>query len=265
MSAELIAFLSIAGFLFAIGTWLVWRALRSPAGWEVWFLYGVCRLYCGLWLRWTAKGKNRIPRDSAAIVVSNHTSPVDPMILWNNHDSNWRDGKIRVPGFMMAREYYETPGLVGWISRTMKSIPVARDGRDMTAVKAALRKLKDGELLGVFPEGGINETPERLRKCSTGVAFIALKSKAPVLPVFIHNSPRGSTMINSFYTPAKSGVTYGEPIDLSKWYDLKPSQDVLAEVTDHIMHRLAALGGVGYDALLDSDEAAVLPMEQETA
>ncbi len=73
----------------------------------------------------------------------------------NNH-LGARPRRCRVIGFLMAREYYEIPGLT-WIGRAMQCIAVNREGKDMRPAREALERLRRGDLIGVFPEGGINE------------------------------------------------------------------------------------------------------------
>ena len=121
--------------------------------------------------------------------------------------------------------------------------PVDRDGRDMGPAKVALRRIKAGSLVGVFPEGRIN-TGEGLLPASPGIAWLAVRSRAPVYPAFIHDAPQGTSMVNSFLKRSKSYVTYGEPIDLSDYYHRKPTPAMLDEVTDLLMSRLGELGGV---------------------
>ena len=153
-------------------------------------------------------------------------------------------GRREIIGFMMAREYYEVKFL-HWIAVAMQSIPVQRNGKDLAPTRAALRRLKDGKLLGVFPEGGINRERD-LKAGNPGMAWLAVRSQVPVYPVYIHNSPGGETMIDPFYNFGPVSVYYGDPIDLSAYYDRKPTQEVLQEVTDIMMARIAELGGVGY-------------------
>ncbi len=145
----------------------------------------------------------------------------------------------------MAKEYYDKPGVIGWISRAMKSIPVERDGRDMAPTREALRRLERGDLIGIFPEGGIN-TGDGLRAANPGIAFLALKANVPIIPVYIHGAPQTGNMTAPFYTPSRIRVTYGTPIDLSPWQGQKKSQELLKALTDTLMHRLADLGGVTY-------------------
>ncbi len=235
--------------LVAILAIIIARSIRvSGQGWGVWLCYQVAKAHAFIFARWMARNPCTIPEHGAAIIVSNHTSPVDPSLLWIRHFSGFRKKQLRVIGFMMAREYYDRRDIVGWACRTMQAIPVERAGRDMGPVKNALVRLEEGKLLGLFPEGRINDqTPdERLLAGGTGVAWLALKSRVPVLPVFIHNAPRGRTMVSSFFVCSRTSLTYGKPVDLSEWYDRKLTRNTLAEATDRIMESLAALGQLAH-------------------
>jgi 1-acyl-sn-glycerol-3-phosphate acyltransferase len=127
----------------------------------------------------------------------------------------------------------------------MQVIPVDRDGRDMGPVKEALRRLRGGRLVGIFPEGRINDRcgASELLAGNPGMAWLALHSRAPVCPVFIHDAPQGANMVAPFHTFARVRLVYGEPIDLSGFYGRRITQDLLQEVTGELMRRLAELGG----------------------
>jgi 1-acyl-sn-glycerol-3-phosphate acyltransferase len=242
-------FFALAASLFAILI-AFWRARTCAAGWRAWLCYQILRFHRLFFSRVRQNNACTIPEHGPAIIVSNHTSPVDPTLVWYRHYSEFRQPRLRVIGFMMAKEYYGLP-VIGWICRAMESIPIARAGRDMGPVREALRRLENGHLLGLFPEGGINiEAPDsQLRKAGTGIAWLSLKSRAPVIPVFIHNAPRSKSMVLSFLVRAKSRLTYGPAIDLSRWnsaHNEKQSQATLCEVTDHIMKTLADLGGIRF-------------------
>lgn len=232
----------------AIAVGLVLRSVRRCRdGWRVWLLFLVNRLYVAFLFRWRANGRCPYPENGGAILLSNHRSPLDPMLAWMNSHLRFEEParSVRVIGYLMAREYYERPGLVGWISRAMQSIPVDRDGRDMGPTREAIRRLERGDLIGIFPEGGIN-TGEGLRAANPGIAFLALKAGVPIIPVYIHGAPQGENMIEPFYTPSRVSVTYGTPIDLSPWQGQRKSQELLQALTDELMRKLADLGGVRY-------------------
>lgn len=246
MDSELAAILTLLLYLsVAIG--LVIRSIRRcEDGWRVWFLYIVDRLYVPLMFRCrTTNRPSPIPSEGGALILANHRSPADPLFIWLNH--NFRNGprNIRAIGFMAAAEYCNKPG-IKWLSDTMGNIKVNRDGQDAAQTREAIRKLKDGQLLGIFPEGRINYGTDLLPP-NPGIAFLALKSKVPVIPVFIHDAPQcGDDLVAPFLTPSRTRVTYGKPIDLSAYYDKRSSPELLIEVVNYIWSHVAELGGVGY-------------------
>ncbi|MFN9720746.1 MAG: lysophospholipid acyltransferase family protein, partial [Planctomycetota bacterium] len=147
-------FFTSAVFLLFFGAF--WQATTCPAGWRAWICYQLLRFHRFFFSRVTQNNRSTIPEHGPAIIVSNHTSPVDPSLIWYRHFSEFKRPRIRVIGFMMAKEYYKLRGPVGWICRAMESIPVERSGRDMAPIREALRRLADGHLLGLFPEGRLN-------------------------------------------------------------------------------------------------------------
>lgn len=229
--ALLILFLlGLAGAALWVG--VLYRGLNGPA---IAFFEGLNRIYVKIWFRWSSNGPAPLPEHGGAIIVANHTSPLDPHAL--------QCGTDRLIVFLVAREYYEVRAFKE-IFRLLRYIPVNRTGRDIAATKAALRALEHGEVLGIFPEGRINPTGEGLLDPQQGVAMIALRRRVPVIPAFIVGTPRGATMVRSFFQRSKIRVTYGQPIDLSKFYGREKDREVLAEVSGLFMSALAQLGDV---------------------
>lgn len=272
MEPEVSAILALAAYI-SVGISLVVRSiLRCRDGWGVWLLYFIQRLYSGLIFRWrSTNGPCPLPAQGGGLVVANHRSPIDPMMIWTNHHFRGSvadtSREIRVAGFLTASEYCNVRGL-RWLVRTMRSIPVDRNGQDMAPTREALRRLRNGELVGLFPEGGIN-WGKRLRSANTGVAFLALKGKVKVYPVYIHDAPQPRTsMSEPFTSRCRVRVTYGNPIDLSEFHGQKLTPELLNTVTDLIMSRLAKTGGVDYTPVgMEDEEGAdrrvVLNAEQE--
>lgn len=243
---------------------IVWQAWCCHSGPMIWWLYVAERLTCGLlWkvrLR-AADGRTArcpFPVDSAALIVGNHRSPVDPIVLWQNHHLASARRIIRPIGFLMAREYYEKPAL-NWFFKAMQAIPVTRDVQDTGAVRQAIHRLKAGELVGIFPEGGINDGPPGIRAANPGVAFLALNTDAPVYPVYIEAAPTADSMVRAFFTPSRVRLIYGEPIFLTDYREQKKSQELLREVTDVIMNSVARLGQVPYAGTALADQPSQLP------
>src|SRR5207249_2405149 len=116
-------------------------------------LHAIDVCFARIYHRLTIHSPCKLPRDGPAIVVCNHTSGLDPILI--------QSACPRLITWMMAREWYEMRGL-NWVFKTVGAIPVDRSGRDLTATRAALRALEAGQILGVFPEGRIESTRELL-------------------------------------------------------------------------------------------------------
>jgi 1-acyl-sn-glycerol-3-phosphate acyltransferase len=216
--------------------WHLWHRMQNaPYGPLVGFLLGLDRVYCRLWCRLTTSGPSPIPDEGAAIVIANHTSPLDPLVL--------QAGTPRPIGFFFAREYYDFLGLRR-VWRRLGCIPVNRTGYDAAATKAGVRRLSEGELVGVFPEGRMNLDGSGLLPGRYGAAMLALRARVPVVPAVISGAPLGHTMIRPYFVPCRIHVKYGEPIDLRSYYRRPIDRQLLSEVTTLMMRELARLGGM---------------------
>lgn len=169
-----------------------------------------------------------LPREGPAILISNHTSALDPLLI--------QSVCSRLIVWMVAKEYYDLPGL-HWIFRLIEAIPVERAGRDIAATRAALRALSEGRVLGVFPEGRI-ESSRRLLPFQTGVSLMAMKTGVPVYPVHLDGTQRQSTMMRAFLQAQTARVAFGEPLQL----DGKFSSKDLAGATLALQSAVQSLG-----------------------
>lgn len=257
MDSELSAQLTLAAYaavsLFVIG----WQVVRCDIGWQAWMLHCVQRVYSGMRYHWRSNRRCPFPQTGGALIIANHRSPIDPMMVWTNSHLTGPKPKFRVISFLMAREYYDNRSL-NWMFRALQSIPVERGGNDTGPVREALRRLKQGQLVGVFPEGRIN-LGDGLLDASPGIAWLALKANVPVFPVFIHGAPQGDRMVEPFLKLARVRVTYGDAIDLSAYQGRRTSQELLKQVTDLLMQRLAELGGI---ACPGPDTPETVPFDQ---
>lgn len=230
-------------FQACLAIYLLFRSCsRFGRGLEAWILFAVARIYCGLLFHWRSVGKSPFSAPGAAIVYANHSSPVDPILLWMNNHLGTDHRQPRIISFLTASQYCRIRG-IAWICRAMRCIPVDREGQDMKPIRDALRVLKDGGLIGVFPEGHLNRSRDLLPG-HPGIAWLALKSGAPVFPVYIRNAPRANNMVTPFCTPARVEVCYGEAIDTTPYRERRLTHQVLEEFADRMMQELAILGGV---------------------
>ncbi|HVR74012.1 MAG TPA: lysophospholipid acyltransferase family protein, partial [Planctomycetota bacterium] len=148
-------------------------------------------------LRRVPRGVDPVPPTGPAILVANHRSGLDPVIM----------GIVtrRRVRFLMAREYYEAVGL-RWMFRALGCIPVNRDGNDLGATKAAMTALRASQVIGIFPQGGIREAGASLEGKS-GAALLALRTGAPVVPIFIEGTPTLESVLLASMRPSLTRVT----------------------------------------------------------
>ncbi|MFN4242695.1 MAG: lysophospholipid acyltransferase family protein [Tepidisphaerales bacterium] len=149
-------------------------------------------------------GDARLPASGPAIIASNHTSALDPLII--------QTLTPRLIRWMCAREYTQIPGTAPFW-RAAEVIPVRRDGRDAAALRAALRVLDRGQLLGVFPEGRLQPTRELL-PLQPGVALLVRQRPVPVVPVWIDGIQRRQPLLQSLLLPQDATVCVGPPLSL---------------------------------------------------
>jgi len=115
-----------------------------------------------------------LPEKGGCLVVCNHVSGLDPLLMIAAMKRPLR--------FMIAREEYERFGLQ-WLFRGVGCIPVERKGRPEQALREALRSLRDGEVVALFPHGRIHLDSDPPRKLKGGVAWLAQQAGVPVLPL----------------------------------------------------------------------------------
>jgi 1-acyl-sn-glycerol-3-phosphate acyltransferase len=225
------------GFVLAWGIVVVivllgWR--RSGQSLTEFLLRGLLHGYVRLWHRWQSNGPAPLPPTGPAILFSNHTCSADPAFLLV--------GCRRRLSFLIAREFYLIPG-VRLLCDYIHCVPVTRNGKDITAARTALRRLKERHVLCIFPEGGLSTAGSRFRPGKPGVALLALRSQVPIFPAFIAGGPQVSDVLPAWLWPSRGVcVTYGQVIDLSAYYDRPIDRKLLEEVTVLLMQRVAALG-----------------------
>jgi len=107
----------------------------------------------------------------------------------------------------------------------------------MSATRAALRALERGQMLGIFPEGKIEETRDLL-PFQTGVAMMAIKARVPVYPAYLDGTQRGKEMLRAFFRPQRARVAFGPEITFDRTGE---TRHVLEYATAQIENAVADL------------------------
>jgi 1-acyl-sn-glycerol-3-phosphate acyltransferase len=176
----------------------------------------VNRLFSRAYHRVEVQTPSTLPKTGPAILVCNHISALDPLLLQGTTP--------RVVIWMMAREFYEIRAM-RWFFEIIEAIPVDRSGRDMAATRAALRALENGRVLGIFPEGRI-ETTHELLPFQTGVAMMAIRAGVPVCPAYLDGTNRGMEMLSAVLTPNEARLRFGPLLHLTTPPGVKPDLDI---------------------------------------
>lgn len=153
-------------------------SVNNQADWGHWatnILDGLIRVYCRSFHR-QKDSVIQIPKDQSILLAANHVSGIDPFILIT--------ATRRPIRFMIAKEEYEKP-ILHWMFRAAGCIPVDRQGRVEGAFRRSLRAIKNGELVAVFPQGGIHSDEKPRRMVKPGIVKLSEMSQCSVLPVRI--------------------------------------------------------------------------------
>ncbi|MYX36310.1 MULTISPECIES: lysophospholipid acyltransferase family protein [unclassified Streptomyces] len=190
------------------------------------------------------RGMEHIPGQGGFITAVNHNSYLDPLSY-----AHFQYNTGRVPRFLAKAPLFK-PAFVGAILRGTGQIPVYRESTDAAnAFRAAVDAINSGECVAFYPEGTLTRDPEMWPMVGkTGVARVALMTKAPVIPV----AQWGANEVMPPYATEKKlrlfprrtlRVVAGPPVDLSAFYGQEANAEVLRDATDAIMAAVSELLG----------------------
>jgi 1-acyl-sn-glycerol-3-phosphate acyltransferase len=173
----------------------------------------ICRVTCDRWFDLKVYGARHVPRSGGVLIVSNHQSYLDPVVL---------AVKLQRPlSFLAKSELFEHPSF-SWLIRSLNAYPVRQGEGDVGAVKETIGRLKEGHALNLFPEG--TRTPDgTIQPMQAGVGLIVRRAGVPVVPAVIHGSLEAWPKKKKLFHPHPIRVQYGPPMELK---DLKASEIV---------------------------------------
>ena len=168
-------------------------------------------------------GKKNIPKSGALIFCGNHKSYMDPPAIAVTTG--------RKMGFMAKEELKKNPlfAFLGW---AFECIFVKWDSKDIAPLKQALKKLKSGECLGIFPEGTRNGMEKNNGELKNGAAYLALKTGAQIIPVGIIGNGKAFT---------KNAIVYGKPIDMTQYKDKKVDKELEERLSNEMKEEIIKL------------------------
>ncbi len=197
--------------------------------WFLWVLFNAVGL---LFFRYRAAGRKHIPKRGGVLVAGNHASFLDISLLGC--------GIPRRVVFLGRQDLFPIPGL-RWVMQWLGWIPIRQDRLDREGFRTAIRLIKEGKAVVIFPEG--SRTPNgRLHPGKPGIGVIVAETGAPVVPAYIAGTyealPIGAKWIRLH--PVR--VTYGTPIDFTAEVQRLSGKELYRHVSRTVMARIAELG-----------------------
>ncbi|MGY1435147.1 lysophospholipid acyltransferase family protein [Streptomyces reniochalinae] len=211
--------------------------------------YGAMKLSVGSALKLTfrpwVEGLENVPDEGPAILASNHLSFSDSFFL-----PAVLDRKVT---FIAKAEYFTSPGLKGKLTaaffKGVGQLPVDRSGvrgAGEAAIKSGLEVLERGELFGIYPEGTRSPDGRLYRGKPGGLARVALRSGAPVIPVAMIDTEKIQPPGKSVPKLMRPGIRIGAPLDFSRYQGMDNDRFIQRAVTDEVMYAILKLSGQEY-------------------
>lgn len=186
--------------------------------------YQICKIL--LWLPLnlihptTIKNRKNLPKNKV-IICCNHRSNWDYVLFGLN---TTRKNKV-----LAKKELFKNKFL-GAILRNFGGIEIDRDGNDVGAIKECMKAIKDEKRLFVFPEGTrVHDDSQPMGKVKSGIAMIAIKTKTPIVPIWIEKAPK---------LFRRSRYFIGKPFELSEFYGKKLDEETLHEASEFVRNKM---------------------------
>ena len=187
-----------------------------------------------VWTRHTWSGQEKLPSSGGVILVPNHVSHFDPLVV-----AHYVYAAGRWPRFLGKASLWQVP-VLGPLLRKVQQIPVERGSVEaVKSLDVLIDALDQGGAVIIYPEGTTTREPDLWpMRGKTGAARLALVTGAPVIPLANWGAervfdPRTNRLKFRPRTPVS--VTAGKPVDLSRWAGETPTRAVLDQMTDAIM------------------------------
>jgi len=164
------------------------------------------RVFFTMYFRFRVHHSERVPCEGPMILAPNHVSYTDPAFV---------AVAMRRLVIGLARESAFKVPVGGSLLRSWHAIPVDRDGASGKGLRTILQRLREGNAVGIFPEG--TRSPDgQLQDAQPGIGLLILKSEAPVVPVHLHGAFEAWGRHLTVPRPHRVELTFGEPMDFAE-------------------------------------------------
>ncbi len=176
------------------------------------------------------KGRENIPLEGGVIIAFNHISFLDPLLAGA--------ALPRRATFMARRELFDFP-VLGWMAKHY-ALPVDKERLLPSTVKQSVKRLREGGVVVIFPEGMRSKTGELL-EAGQGIGMIALHGNVPIVPALITGSNEALPFDAKWLKRAKVSVIFGRPIYLSKAEIGGSRHSLFKDISDKVMSNIGGL------------------------
>ncbi|MGA2229419.1 MAG: lysophospholipid acyltransferase family protein [Tepidisphaeraceae bacterium] len=170
---------------------LLWKTLQMPA-----------RILTSLMFDLQVHNVENVPAEGGVLLAANHQSNLDPVLV---------AVRLRRPVSFLAKEELFKNFFLRNLIESLHAFPIKQNSGDLGAVRETMRRLEEGHVLNVYPEGTRTDDG-KIQPLQKGIALIIRKTAAPVVPVAIEGSFYAWTKGRKVPRPGKIDVMYGKPM-----------------------------------------------------
>lgn len=191
----------------------------------------VTRILSRTYIRVHVEGLENVPDEGAYLIITNHLSGLDPFLIGIPID--------RTIYCLAKVDLYKNATLT-WILNSLGYIPLDRSSVDISAMRIVLRLLKNGEAIGISPEGTRSETGE-IQPFTDGATKLALHAQVPILPVSVYGTRELMPAGTYGFKPGRVYIKIGELFDLSDSHGKPATPELLEENTAILYEKVSEL------------------------
>ncbi|MBQ8999311.1 MAG: 1-acyl-sn-glycerol-3-phosphate acyltransferase [Clostridium sp.] len=179
----------------------------------------ISKCFVKMFFRVEVEGLENIPKEGACIIAGNHKSNWDPVFVASLIDT-------RIINGVGKKELFKVPVLKS-ILKKCHVIPVDRENPDLSTIKSILKVLKNGDVIGIFPEGTRHKDLNTFAEVKAGLGMFAVKGKSPVVPVSI---------VTNYKLFSKVYIYIDKPMEFEDYYAKRATSDDYTEISNSVMN-----------------------------
>lgn len=193
-----------------------------------WF---ICWLICKIVFRLEISGRENIPKKEAVMIVANHTSFLDPVIIGVSSP--------RILTYLAREDLFEIP-FFRRLLWALGNIPISRRKLEFSLLNKISKLAEQKKAFVIFPEGTRSKTG-RIGSGKAGVGLIAWRARVKIIPTLILGTDKALPVKAKFIRLAKIKIIFGQALNLSSFYQREPSRELYQEIVNRMIESIKQL------------------------